>query len=468
MKQLTKLLILICLLIIFSTCKKEDTKTAKMEFIVVEVNQESDWDYWIIGKDGDSYFIKLQNLKPNVLLYKPDVNNDGFPIFLDDNGRPLKTIIHDNIILFGNYKTNSVDVSVIRPNGEILLYRNISTEYDWSKISLKSINLKSSSSNDIFKLSAIAISTTTCVLGIIGAIPTSGLSLFMGCGSVFLTAVATAQTEKYEFVGLAGTAMGTFATVYGCINTVELTSCFLGILSKGFSITSTAIQDFDNNKDKINLAQAQLINAGLIAYYPFNGNANDESGNANNGTIYGGVTLTSDRHGNNGKAMHFNGSNGYIQVPNSSSLQSPENAMSITGWIWIDGYNGLKAAGIVNKTNTSNYGQYGLSYHEWSNPYRINFNYNQGSKGCSTSISLVLSKWYFLAATFDGSSIIIYLNGIKIDSQASTGLIIKDNNPLTIGLESPGDVEYLKGKLDDIRIFNRALSQQEIQSFNNE
>ena len=55
---------------------------------------------------------------------------------------------------------------------------------------------------------------------------------------------------------------------------------------------------------------------GLVAYYPFNGNANDESGNGNNGTVNG-ATLTSDRFGNSGKAYSFDGISNYIQTLNS-------------------------------------------------------------------------------------------------------------------------------------------------------
>jgi len=64
-------------------------------------------------------------------------------------------------------------------------------------------------------------------------------------------------------------------------------------------------------------AQPIDLNHGLVAYYPFNGNANDESGYGNHGTIHGGVTLTADRHGNPNSAYRFNGTNGYILYKNT-------------------------------------------------------------------------------------------------------------------------------------------------------
>ena len=79
----------------------------------------------------------------------------------------------------------------------------------------------------------------------------------------------------------------------------------------------------------ITLPQALAdLNDGLVAYYPFNGNANDESGNGNDGTVIG-ATLTADRSGNPDSAYSFNGVNDYINVPHSSSLNIPPASVPI-------------------------------------------------------------------------------------------------------------------------------------------
>lgn len=76
----------------------------------------------------------------------------------------------------------------------------------------------------------------------------------------------------------------------------------------------------------------QIPTDGLVAYYPFNGNANDESGNGNNGTVNG-ATLTTDRHGNPNSSYNFRGFNygDKITIPNNSSL-SFSNEISISLW----------------------------------------------------------------------------------------------------------------------------------------
>ena len=75
------------------------------------------------------------------------------------------------------------------------------------------------------------------------------------------------------------------------------------------------------------LSQVNLTQ-GLIAYYPFNGNANDASSNGNNGSPQNGVQITSDRFGNANSAYQFDGINDYITIPGANSL-NPTNAMSV-------------------------------------------------------------------------------------------------------------------------------------------
>ncbi len=74
------------------------------------------------------------------------------------------------------------------------------------------------------------------------------------------------------------------------------------------------------------LAQVNL-DSGLVAFYPFNSNANDESGNNNHGVVNGPI-LTTDRNGNDSSAFEFDGTSNYISVANSPSLQSPSTELT--------------------------------------------------------------------------------------------------------------------------------------------
>ena len=78
------------------------------------------------------------------------------------------------------------------------------------------------------------------------------------------------------------------------------------------------------------------LDSGLVAYYPFNGNANDVSGKANN-PIFNNATLTADYLGNPNSAYYFNGIDNYMQIPDSPTLNMA-NQMSITLWVKPMGY----------------------------------------------------------------------------------------------------------------------------------
>ena len=207
----------------------------------------------------------------------------------------------------------------------------------------------------------------------------------------------------------------------------------------------------------INIFSFPQTKSGLIAYYPFDGNTTDLSGNNNNGVVIGGVTWTTGVIGN---AAHFNGTNAYIKVNNSTSLQSPRNALSMSAWIYLENGHDI-VSGIASKTETNNYGQYGFAIHHWSNN-SLYVHLREGS-GNGTPYNFQNNRWYFVAFTWDGNSIRLFVNGELIGRHQYSKPLIVDSNPLTIGLDGPGNYEYFKGRMDELRIYNRALSQSEVE-----
>lgn len=212
--------------------------------------------------------------------------------------------------------------------------------------------------------------------------------------------------------------------------------------------------------DEVNMLSA--LGDGLVAYYPFNGNADDLSGNENNGYIVGSVTYTTDRFGNMNEAIQLDGTNGYVEVPNSTSLQSPTNGITLTGWVYLENYTDF---GIVMKTNSNTYGEYGLDF---QSGYPGDWFWINESDGFLSNVSFELSTWYFVVATLDGNNATVYVNGNIVGSNVLTGPIQADENPLTMGCHFPGGPDGQQGKLDDIRIFNRELSLTEIQELYHE
>lgn len=194
------------------------------------------------------------------------------------------------------------------------------------------------------------------------------------------------------------------------------------------------------------------LSDGAVAYYPFNGNANDESGNENDGTVYG-ATLTEDRETQPDRAYHFNGYSDYIAVPDNEKLHVT-GQITMAAWIYIDSY-------------TSNWWPIICKGYA-EDAYRFNVYLGklaiQGAGGGTNhgNIDVPQNQWVHVAATWNGNSLIFYVNGIP--DPVSFGFAWNTNNDnLFIGMDPPGLYEYSQGKIDEVRIYNRALSEAEIQ-----
>lgn len=157
-------------------------------------------------------------------------------------------------------------------------------------------------------------------------------------------------------------------------------------------------------------AQAGL-NDGLVAYYPFNGNANDATGNGHNGQLYGSPSLTSDRFGIPNNTYNFSGNSCYISIPNDLALATPN--LSFSMWIRVTsrssdqyllsdyGWSGSQNCGYHFRINTQ--GKLDLRLH--SGPASV------GVDAIGNSL-IPLSQWVHVAGTYDGNAIRVYVNGL--------------------------------------------------------
>ncbi|MEI6752622.1 MAG: LamG-like jellyroll fold domain-containing protein [Paludibacter sp.] len=208
------------------------------------------------------------------------------------------------------------------------------------------------------------------------------------------------------------------------------------------------------------------LTTGLVAYYPFNGNANDASGNGNNGTVNG-ARLTTDRFGNVGKAYNFDGVSNYIKVPNSNSIDITTNQISMCAWVKIS--NGSYTNQILSKAQDVVNRKYGM-YVGHNNETRLGFELKT-SNGVTDIISenIPIEQWHYVTETYDGKNLLWYIDGVIIKTLAWTGDIVSTTTDLSIGCFSDLTRSFFKGNLDNIRIYNRALSSEEVsQLYNSE
>ncbi len=200
----------------------------------------------------------------------------------------------------------------------------------------------------------------------------------------------------------------------------------------------------------------------LIAYYPFNGNANDASGFGNNGTVFG-ADLTSDRFGNSNSAYHFDGYNDYIKLPDVVMNNLPQGTFS--AWIKLDEIN--RQNGIIDKTETNNANYFQVIVHN-NNLVRVNIDVHYGEiLRLYSNTALNKDIWYHVVVTWDGNYWKIYING-KIDAQAQRDRTVPDvSRPLLIG-KVDNNTSFMKGTIDDIRIYNYVLTDSEISNLYHE
>jgi gliding motility-associated-like protein len=207
---------------------------------------------------------------------------------------------------------------------------------------------------------------------------------------------------------------------------------------------------------------AQLQN-GLIAYYPFCGNANDGSGNGINGILFGAPTLVADRFGNSNAAYNFNGTNQYIQT---GSISEAITTKTISAWVKLSNMSqmggGLAAvqssngsifdAVVYNETNSGwGFGSDNLTRTKWS------------------GVKETASEWVMLTATYENNSYKLYRNGVLISSTTQFPITsFGTTSKFNIGLRhNNGGTPYLNGVIDDVYFYNKVLSSSEVLSLYN-
>jgi hypothetical protein len=206
---------------------------------------------------------------------------------------------------------------------------------------------------------------------------------------------------------------------------------------------------------------------GLVAYFPFSGNANDESVFANNGTVVG-ATLTYDRYGNTDSAYNFNGVNERIYVPENSIYDFGVGDFTISSWINIDN---LSTARIVSAGFNENDNIWGLGFGTnpaWGTGNRINYfvysnnDFRDFSSNEITDYSTGI--WTFITATKINDQIKFYQNGLPV-SEATITYPSNSNSFMSIGCRQQGSGvfdEFLNGKIDEVKIFNISFTDQQI------
>jgi len=216
--------------------------------------------------------------------------------------------------------------------------------------------------------------------------------------------------------------------------------------------------------------QPAVSEGGLVGYWKFDEGSGtaaiDSSGNDNTGTLINEPVWADGKYG---KALSFDGVDDHVQVPQSSSLDVTDQ-ITVETWVYPRAYvdNTGMVSHIISRCDYSGDHIYVLSTYPDSN--RVSFSINPYSGEHPSVADLPLNAWTHLAMTYDGSHVRLYVNGELDSSYAQSGPIYTTSNWLAFGCKptgpwgGSGTYAYFSGIIDEVRIYNRALSQQEIQS----
>lgn len=230
----------------------------------------------------------------------------------------------------------------------------------------------------------------------------------------------------------------------------------LQIYTKALSAAEIAAL-YDDQKD------APVVTTALVADYTFDNTRNDQSEYQNN--AYGNAVSTKDRFGKANKAVTFDGNTSFIEAANSPQLNT--DFTSISFWVNV---RSLPASGE----------KFILSHGGWQERWKISLPshgkpvFTTHAATCCNDMdsgdgnALPIGEWKHVVMTHDGITDRIYFNGSQVNEKAYAGALSQTGHPFGIGYDPIDKTNFFDGSLDEVQVYNRALTAQEVLDLYNE
>jgi hypothetical protein len=199
------------------------------------------------------------------------------------------------------------------------------------------------------------------------------------------------------------------------------------------------------------------LNDGLMAYYPLDGSAIDESGNGHNGILYG-TALSTDKYNQPNKALSFSGNNSFINL--GYNFDYPLRTINI--WFYADSIDQIARHIYISDNPKLKYGFTQIKIMEINGEKQIRSSAGIPGGIAEGSSDVVEKEWYMITLVVDSNETRHYLNG-SLFGKFGNGLITSSSGDTSALLGTSREFDrYFIGKLDNVRIYNRALSEAEI------
>ena len=287
----------------------------------------------------------------------------------------------------------------------------------------------------------------------------------------------TFQNTKFQNMKKNNTKLGEYQKIFSVFVVLIIFSCSPQVVPQQTQIVV--------KEEKVEPVPKVELSKKLLASYPFNGNADDNSGNGNDGIVYG-ATLTEDRFGNQNSAYSFDGKDDFIEIlPNSPEFSSMGD-FTMSMWVSFNSFskkvvvkNHYDRQYIFNghatsKSVKSNFYSDGFSiFYDWlkNNSELFVGGMNKlgpGSKEIHTNLP-EKNKWTHISMVRNGDKLLQYVNGKLVSREVGLPNTLNMNHSLFIGTFGGNNPYFNKnynysfnGKVDDVKLYNSALSAEEI------
>jgi hypothetical protein len=198
--------------------------------------------------------------------------------------------------------------------------------------------------------------------------------------------------------------------------------------------------------------------SGRVSWWRGEGNATDSAG-TNNGTLAGGTAFDL---GQVGQAFRFDGVNDRVEIPNFGSF----TRATVQAWVYREGATSTRESLISFKEGNNPNCGFLLSLNEdgVSQRPRMFVNVNGGWQSAEGTMPVPFGRWTHLAGTYDGQEIRLYVDGVLAAVTAAAGNLTQCNQKTTLGSRASFDQHFFPGLLDEVAVFDRALSPSEVQA----
>lgn len=226
-------------------------------------------------------------------------------------------------------------------------------------------------------------------------------------------------------------------------------------------VARDAAGNFSESSVTVTVSNAAPLPDGLVAAYGFNEAdgavlVNDASGQANNGTITGATRTSSGKYG---RALSFNGTNAWVTVADAPSLRLT-TGLTVSAWVRPTAVDDWRTVVMKEGPDGMAYSLYaGNSNTRPAGYVRI----DMVDRAVNGTSDMVLNAWTHLAYTYDGATLRLFVDGVEVSSEEAAGAAVVTDGVLRIGGNSAWG-EFFSGLIDEVRVYNRALTGLEIQA----